>query len=869
MFEEFVNEKLTPMVDKLVSDKVLPLDERIDDIVQGVEIMTDVIAEMPKKLQDEVSKLDDKISKLKLKNGKDGKDGKNGLNGKDGQDGLDGADGLDGSPDTPKDIKDKLESLKGDARLDKKAIKGLEDIMVQADLDRAISILDSRTSFLINKINNLGNTGGGGGGSGPFTGITGTPNRFALFDNSGNGATDNLATRDFLTGETYIGYRTGAGQFTNALHLGNFIGSFITDGVGFQRHDSVNDNYTVSMAIDGTAIGSTSNTILTGYIDNTNGIFSDINIDDIGARVNYTNSVLGVSGKVKVNHINTEISHEASSYTNSIRVRDFIDLKVDNTLGRNLLRLNGDYIRGNRSNSSAYFELNTANDTFDIGGTPSSLGFNTRLLHIDTLNATTAMGDVDGNLTNVKFATDLNAGWAYVDGLKTEIPTWTPTFLSDGFTGTGLNDMNYDSTVTYTGTYPNTYTATIVSVGSVYVNIVSIITPGFVTGDTVSDGAGSTGTIIGGSEVDGFFIIAPIVDAGWTSVTTLSDISTGASATVSGAQYVDTFSWSSTDGGSGIIIPTSSVINLGDGLTVGFGSQTGHTLGDLWEWSVSAATVYSKMALFDGANRTMSIGDVDHTKDDVRTDWVLGTGKDTGIYNYISKAREFIVHNDEGVLMALNYQVDNNFELRFGIYNPHSGFSTISSVSNADAYGVGININDTAGDHYVLIGDFSSYGNSTYISVDDDAKNIKFLADGLETNSQDIPITAKVVLNASQLSTFGSVPIEVIPAPGAGRMIQPISAYGEYTHVTTAYANFGIPGLTHEPASGSLPLKFSVALLSQANNYVQFAGTSAEGYNAGFKAGNQPLYFTDDDFSDPTTGDGTLTLYITYKIIEL
>ena len=68
------------------------------------------------------------------KNGRDGKDGKDGArglrglsgkDGKDGRNGKDGKDGKDGSPDTPYEIRDKLSSLKGNERLDAKAIKNL------------------------------------------------------------------------------------------------------------------------------------------------------------------------------------------------------------------------------------------------------------------------------------------------------------------------------------------------------------------------------------------------------------------------------------------------------------------------------------------------------------------------------------------------------------------------------------------------------------------------------------------------------------------------------------------------------------------------------------------------------------------------
>ncbi len=53
--------------------------------------------------------------------------------------------------ETPEQIRDKLSSLKKDERLDKKAIKGLENITEKSDLDRAIAILDQRSQFLIKK----------------------------------------------------------------------------------------------------------------------------------------------------------------------------------------------------------------------------------------------------------------------------------------------------------------------------------------------------------------------------------------------------------------------------------------------------------------------------------------------------------------------------------------------------------------------------------------------------------------------------------------------------------------------------------------------------------------------------------------------
>lgn len=51
------------------------------------------------------------------------------LRGDKGDGGIDGKDGQNGSPDTPEQIVDKLESLKGNDRLDVSAVKGIEEII--------------------------------------------------------------------------------------------------------------------------------------------------------------------------------------------------------------------------------------------------------------------------------------------------------------------------------------------------------------------------------------------------------------------------------------------------------------------------------------------------------------------------------------------------------------------------------------------------------------------------------------------------------------------------------------------------------------------------------------------------------------------
>jgi len=109
---------------------------------------------------------------------------------------------------TPEQTRDDIESLKSDERLDVSAIKGLElkrfgKVSDVERLDRAISIVDNRTSFLINKVNTLAANPGGAVGSFIKTDGTSTttaPIPFALgLTSAGNVTIDDGIQSKFLT----------------------------------------------------------------------------------------------------------------------------------------------------------------------------------------------------------------------------------------------------------------------------------------------------------------------------------------------------------------------------------------------------------------------------------------------------------------------------------------------------------------------------------------------------------------------------------------------------------------------------------------------------------------------------------------------
>jgi hypothetical protein len=105
------------LADELKSDNKTDLEDAKQEI-------NNLLSSALKEQENGMNFIRDKVRQIKSGiDGKDGKNGKNGLNGKDGQ------DGKDGSSDTPEETRDKLETLKDDERLDKSAIKGLQEIL--------------------------------------------------------------------------------------------------------------------------------------------------------------------------------------------------------------------------------------------------------------------------------------------------------------------------------------------------------------------------------------------------------------------------------------------------------------------------------------------------------------------------------------------------------------------------------------------------------------------------------------------------------------------------------------------------------------------------------------------------------------------
>ena len=139
-----------------------------------------------------------------------------------------------------------------------------------------------------------------------------------------------------------------------------------------------------------------------------------------------------------------------------------------------------------------------------------------------------------------------------------------------------------------------------------------------------------------------------------------------------------------------------------------------------------------------------------------------------------------------------------------------------------------------------------------------------------------IPQITKVVLTAAQLKALKATPLDVIPAPGAGKCIQIEYVTLRIAFGTTAYTlNAGTLKLFYGAvATAKVALADQASLLTAAasGSVLAIPGvaigtaasplTDAQALNVSIKAAN-------DGAAEYTLGDGILTMVIAYQVINL
>ena len=129
--------------------------------------------------------------------------------------------------------------------------------------------------------------------------------------------------------------------------------------------------------------------------------------------------------------------------------------------------------------------------------------------------------------------------------------------------------------------------------------------------------------------------------------------------------------------------------------------------------------------------------------------------------------------------------------------------------------------------------------------------------------------TTTITITSAQILSLHTSPVQVVPAPGAGQILNPIAFTVQYKFATTPYVipaqgiQF-ISGASHDEYAGVN----TANLLDAPSSRV--ATATAGGQVGGDPAvyANQPLLVALSN-SDPTGGDGTLTITVTYTAVAL
>jgi hypothetical protein len=118
-----------------------------------------------------------------------------------------------------------------------------------------------------------------------------------------------------------------------------------------------------------------------------------------------------------------------------------------------------------------------------------------------------------------------------------------------------------------------------------------------------------------------------------------------------------------------------------------------------------------------------------------------------------------------------------------------------------------------------------------------------------------------VTITSAQTLSIGSIPVQVLPAPGTNKYYD-IKAYFEYVFNTTAYSSTGTLVLA-DNTTKRVTNQFDINGQLTSRVFV-----SDMNFQNQFTTLNSQIDFTTSDGSDPTLGDGSFKVKIYYNIID-
>lgn len=133
----------------------------------------------------------------------------------------------------------------------------------------------------------------------------------------------------------------------------------------------------------------------------------------------------------------------------------------------------------------------------------------------------------------------------------------------------------------------------------------------------------------------------------------------------------------------------------------------------------------------------------------------------------------------------------------------------------------------------------------------------------LSSHSLPMIFSLKKTLSSAEILALHSTPIEIVPAPGSGKFIDILSCDVKLNYGTTTYVSSGGAPALRNPSSSNVPVSFYNNVLTLTSSQITRSNFSS------CKLYENEAIECFVATSNPTTGNGTLDIYITYEIKTL
>jgi hypothetical protein len=128
--------------------------------------------------------------------------------------------------------------------------------------------------------------------------------------------------------------------------------------------------------------------------------------------------------------------------------------------------------------------------------------------------------------------------------------------------------------------------------------------------------------------------------------------------------------------------------------------------------------------------------------------------------------------------------------------------------------------------------------------------------------------SATVTLNSAQLQHMNATPVQLVAAPGSGKLLNLVSVVGQYKAAGSAYTLGNGGDFIAALGNARLNIRLNAAgFIDQTNNHVQFNSPSGLGSQGAME--NQALMISNSGEGEWTEGDGSVIITVYYTVVDL